>query len=497
MPPKVSAPVKGQSSLFSFFKKPATAALTPSTATTPTTVQLTQQKNDDGQHTKLPTVSPSAATPSEKNEKDQKLVEILNDSSSKRKGDISVNKSTKSALKGKKARVIKDEEAEWDEEEDALKDTDESEEEREESGSEFDLSSEDESADSADDDSDDFLVDSDESDEDYGSGGGGKRSNKKGSSSNKRQKLRKGPTTSTPAGKAPKLPPSGRKTPAASSSNNNSDNNNNISGATPKCMVTPANGSHMGSSSGNFLSSSSASRSGGNRLVTPESTNSSSSNSNGQGMFFGSATKTPASSYGNSASSSPAVSSADASSTTGKALLALPEGVLGQGSHEHNFLPFLQKDAIRDHMGRPPSHPDYNPRTLKVPTSHMKEQTPAMHQWWEFKSMNMDTVLFFKVGKFYELFHMDADVGFTELDLVYMKGTKGHSGFPEIAYGKFSSALVEKGYRVARVEQTETPDMLKERNAMKGGTKDKVPHAACVYCACKFIVVSYYLLLYF
>ena len=38
----------------------------------------------------------------------------------------------------------------------------------------------------------------------------------------------------------------------------------------------------------------------------------------------------------------------------------------------------------------------------------------------------------FQVGKFYELFHMDADVGMSELDLIYMKGTKAHSGFPEV-----------------------------------------------------------------
>ncbi len=49
------------------------------------------------------------------------------------------------------------------------------------------------------------------------------------------------------------------------------------------------------------------------------------------------------------------------------------------------------------------------------------------------------------MGKFYELFHMDADVGVKELDLIYMKGTKAHSGFPEVAYGKFSSILVTKG----------------------------------------------------
>jgi DNA mismatch repair protein MSH6 len=45
-----------------------------------------------------------------------------------------------------------------------------------------------------------------------------------------------------------------------------------------------------------------------------------------------------------------------------------------------------------------------------------------MAQWWQFKSDFMDTILFFKVGKFYELYHMDADVGMSELDLVYMKG---------------------------------------------------------------------------
>lgn len=40
---------------------------------------------------------------------------------------------------------------------------------------------------------------------------------------------------------------------------------------------------------------------------------------------------------------------------------------------------------------------------------------------------------------------MDADVGMRELDLIYMKGTKGHSGFPEVSYGKYASILVSKG----------------------------------------------------
>ena len=43
-----------------------------------------------------------------------------------------------------------------------------------------------------------------------------------------------------------------------------------------------------------------------------------------------------------------------------------------------------------------------------------------------------------------------------------------------MSYGKFAGALVAKGYRVARVEQTETPEMLKDRNDKQSGKKDKV-----------------------
>jgi DNA mismatch repair protein MSH6 len=84
-------------------------------------------------------------------------------------------------------------------------------------------------------------------------------------------------------------------------------------------------------------------------------------------------------------------------SSTGTALV-LPEGVVGLGSHEHNFFEFVQPSKRKDKNGRRPDHPEYNPRTLYVPESFMKSQTPAMAQWWQFKSENMDTVLFFKVS---------------------------------------------------------------------------------------------------
>jgi len=135
----------------------------------------------------------------------------------------------------------------------------------------------------------------------------------------------------------------------------------------------------------------------------------------------------------------------NSNNTNSNTSLTSPEGVVGRGSHEHNFFDFLQPTTLKDHLLRPRTHPEFNRRTLHVPNSFLKDQTPAMLQWWAFKKDNMDTVLFFKVGKFYELFHMDADVGFSELDLIYMKGFRAHSGFPEISYGKFASTLVSKG----------------------------------------------------
>uniref|UniRef100_T1GJY4 DNA mismatch repair proteins mutS family domain-containing protein n=1 Tax=Megaselia scalaris TaxID=36166 RepID=T1GJY4_MEGSC len=139
-------------------------------------------------------------------------------------------------------------------------------------------------------------------------------------------------------------------------------------------------------------------------------------------------------------------------------------------------LKFLEPDVIKDKKGRKKSDPDYDPSTLFVPEKFLNEQTPGMRQWWELKSNNNDSVLFFKVGKFYELYHWDADIGVQELGFAYMRGDFAHSGFPEAAFDKMASTLIEKGFKVARVEQTETPDMMTARCKKMGKTTkfDKV-----------------------
>jgi len=138
---------------------------------------------------------------------------------------------------------------------------------------------------------------------------------------------------------------------------------------------------------------------------------------------------------------------------------------------DHEKWNFLKDGCRKDKYGRLHTDPDYDGRTLLIPESFMKskEVTPALRQWWELKRDFFDTILFFKMGKFYELYHTDAVVGVRELGILFMRGKAAHCGFPEIAYSRYSDILVQRGYKVARIEQTETPQMMAERCAKKTG----------------------------
>ncbi|XP_075060208.1 DNA mismatch repair protein Msh6 [Mixophyes fleayi] len=151
-------------------------------------------------------------------------------------------------------------------------------------------------------------------------------------------------------------------------------------------------------------------------------------------------------------------------------------GTGGVSVWEHEKFEWLQDGRRKDAKRRKQSDVDYDPTTLYVPDDFLNKCTPGVRKWWQLKSQNFDSVIFYKVGKFYELYHMDAVTGVNELGLTFMRGTWAHSGFPEIAFGRFSDVLVQKGYKVARVEQTETPEMMEARcKSMSHPTKfDKV-----------------------
>jgi len=121
----------------------------------------------------------------------------------------------------------------------------------------------------------------------------------------------------------------------------------------------------------------------------------------------------------------------------------------------------------RDHKKRRRGEPGYDPSQILLPPRHItkKYMTNAQRQYWELKQHHFDGILFFKVGKFYELYYIDADIGHKICGLAYMSGETPHVGFPETSYMKFAECFVHHGYKVYRVEQTETTTAQKERGA--------------------------------
>jgi len=145
---------------------------------------------------------------------------------------------------------------------------------------------------------------------------------------------------------------------------------------------------------------------------------------------------------------------------------------------EEGLPEFLRQGYIRDKSGKLSDHADYDPTTLLVPKDYVKKCTPAIQQYWEFKADNFDKVIFFKLGKFYELFYDDAIVGNKVLDLNWMGNDpkKLHVGFPEKVLEEKAYVLIQNGFKVAVIEQVETKDQLDERlTKTRGASKaDKV-----------------------
>ncbi len=90
-----------------------------------------------------------------------------------------------------------------------------------------------------------------------------------------------------------------------------------------------------------------------------------------------------------------------------------------------------------------------------------------MQQYMRLKEQNPDTLLFFRVGDFYEMFFDDALTASRELELTLTGKDCGLEerapmcGVPYHAVDTYVSRLVEKGYRVAIGEQMQDPALAK------------------------------------
>ena len=137
--------------------------------------------------------------------------------------------------------------------------------------------------------------------------------------------------------------------------------------------------------------------------------------------------------------------------------------------------PWLAK--IQDIDRNPPGHPDYDPRTVYIPPAAWAKFSPFEKQYWEIKQKFWDTIVFFKKGKFYELYENDATLGHQLFDLKLTDRVNMRMvGVPEMSLDGWANQFVAKGYKIARVDQRESAlgKEMRERDGGQASKEDKI-----------------------
>lgn len=99
--------------------------------------------------------------------------------------------------------------------------------------------------------------------------------------------------------------------------------------------------------------------------------------------------------------------------------------------------------------------------------------TPMMAQYHALKIQYPDTLLFYRMGDFYEMFFDDAVKAAECLDITLTKRGKNQDneipmcGVPYHSYEPYLAKLIRSGFKVAICEQTETPEEAKKRGGYK------------------------------
>ena len=93
----------------------------------------------------------------------------------------------------------------------------------------------------------------------------------------------------------------------------------------------------------------------------------------------------------------------------------------------------------------------------------LSENTPLLLQYRDIKSRHRDSILFFRMGDFYEMFFEDAEVASRVLDITLTSRGDGVplAGVPVRAAAEYLRRFVSQGYRVAICEQVEDPKKAK------------------------------------
>ena len=114
------------------------------------------------------------------------------------------------------------------------------------------------------------------------------------------------------------------------------------------------------------------------------------------------------------------------------------------------------------------------------PASPVGEASPSMAQFLEIKAANPDSLLWYRMGDFYELFFDDAVVASAALGIVLTKRGKhlGQDipmcGVPIHRADEYLQRLIRLGYRVAVAEQLEDPAEARKRGSKAVVRRDVV-----------------------
>lgn len=118
-----------------------------------------------------------------------------------------------------------------------------------------------------------------------------------------------------------------------------------------------------------------------------------------------------------------------------------------------------------------PTFLEVRPEQIPSPKPPKSALSPVMTQYLDIKESYPDSLLFFRMGDFYELFFEDAVTAARDLDIVLTKRGKNEGddiamcGVPAHAYESYLSRLIQKGHKVAICEQMEDPETAKKRGA--------------------------------
>ena len=122
----------------------------------------------------------------------------------------------------------------------------------------------------------------------------------------------------------------------------------------------------------------------------------------------------------------------------------------------------------------------HQPPQPKSPEAEAQRLTPMMAQYVEIKAANPDSLLFYRMGDFYELFFHDAEVASRALGIVLTKRGKhlGEDipmcGVPIERSDDYLQRLIGLGHRVAVCEQMEDPAEAKKRGPKSVVRRDVV-----------------------